>query len=1040
MRGHVPSDRTRADRTPGDRTLPDLLLTTTAALSLFLGTLLLGGCDNPACVFSANGCNGTSGGGSVGGNPASVPADGEWISPATPSVLAALPPDNIIAGSHTPIVLVFSESMSPEAGSQTPPPAGLQTAFQLTTTNGAPIPFSTGALVGDGRVLVLATSIPLPANSTFSLQKQVGSLVVDRTGQELSGPVGGVFGSFTIPQVDPPTPKVVATWPQDHATNQSGTGEIVVVFDRPIDPTTVDTDSFAVTVGGSTPANNPPPRAADLGNGPDNRVFVWQSVDAQGHPVDLGESASVVVTLSPLGHQIKDTTGAIVAAQNVSFTTAAFPAPLSAAITSVPNDAIGIDQISGPADLAIQVSLSGAQAGDFLTLTMFGGNPSTAVNPPLMALKREVALVAPFDSFTMTADEVDLLQGTNPVKGRLADGTVAFAFQLRRGSVSSPVRMLDVDATTAGVQSPILDTVPPQVFSLGATGTSFAAMRSDVRDVVLFGRASEKLTKALVRTALGDNETTSGVVPPVAGSTDSGTFVAAPVRLGVVDPANLPLDFAMTVYDRALNSAVVQSSTTDPTDGFRQLGASGPGTALPGGNVSIEVFDAVTLAPISNAEVYVHQELLGAVTAVNAVPVLTDVNGLATLAAPASGTTIVTVRKTSYDLFTFQGVPTSRVSVPLSAIALPAGHVTGTVGPISSSEATDLNTYVRAATDSRRLDTADPFNAVASCTPTGGPSDFECPFGPFDVRPGRIGAESAVTVRFPTSLGTYSPLTFLKTAAVALPLPSVPPSGNAVTNIPIPFLLDDGTLDPEELPIDAPGQMLSTDNWPTLQGGPEITVEATSPGLSGTLIVGRGVAFDASPPAGAFVVRAAYPGAADGIQDFPGDRLGSLVTNGTIDPDLFIGVEVADAAGSRAGSRPRFSLSTGFLEPPAVPVLAANPFAANSGGEALDLTFPDVLPDAVSPPGRGIYRVRISDSTGLGWTLYVPDPPDAAGGNVVVHLPDLAGVFPLASGPAGVAIAGWSWPGLDLSRFLWTDIDREHDLSFHLVAQTRSLP
>jgi hypothetical protein len=1026
---------------PSDRTLRRL----SAPLGIGVAALLsiVAGCDNPACVFSANGCNGTSGSGSVGGNPASIPADGEWISPAAPTVLAADPLSNVIAGSHTPVVLVFSESMSPEVGSATSgsPPAGpLNGAFQLSTTNGAPIPFSSGALTGNGRVLVLATSVALPKSSTFSLLQQTGSVVTDRTGQALTGPVGGVFGTFTIPATDPPNPSVVTNWPLNQSTNQSGTTEIVVVFDRPVDPATVDTDSFAVTIGGSPPPNNPPPHALDLGNGADDRVFVWQSVDAQGNPVDLGESANVTVTLSPLGHQIRDTTGANVAAQNFTFTTAAFPAPVSAAITSVPNDAIGIDEISGPADLAVQVNLSGAQAGDFLTLTMFGSNPGTPVNPPLMALRREVALVPPFDSFTMTADEIDLLASTNPVKGRFADGTVAFAFQLRRGSVSSPVTLLDVDTTTAGVQSPILDTVPPQVLALGTSLGSVAALRSDVRDVVLFGRASEKVAKALVTTALGDNESTSGVVPVVVGSTDEGTFVAAPIRLGVVDPANLPLDFTLTVYDRALNSAVVQSSTTDPTDGFRQVGGSGPGTALPGGNVNVEVFDAVTFAPIQSAEVFVHRDRLGAVTAVNTVAVLTDANGLATLAAAPSGNTIVTVRKTGYDLFTFQAAPTSRVSVPLTATGLPVGHVTGTVGPVDTTAAGDLNTYTRAATDSRQLEGADPFAPVATCTPTGGPSDFECPFGPIDVQPGRIGAESAVTVRFPTSLGTYSPLTFLKTASIALPLPPVFPSGSAVTNVPIPFLLDDGTLDPEELPIDAPGQMLSTDLWPTFVGTPEITMEATSPGLASTVIVGRGVAFDASPPAGSFVVRAAYPGDVDGIVDYPGDRLGSLVIAGTIDADLFIGAEVFDAAGSRASARPRLSLQTGALEPPALPVLAANPIAPNSGGEALDLTFPDVLPDAVSPPGRGIYRVRITDASGLSWTLYVPDPPDAAGGTVVVHLPNLGGVFPLASGSAGIAISGWSWPGLDFTRFLWTDLEREHDLSFHLVAQTRSLP
>jgi len=113
-----------------------------AAVSL----LCLPACDNPACVFASNGCNGAGGGGSLGSNAASIPADGEWISPTAPSVVAALPADNVIAGSHTPIVLVFSESMSPEAGTTSippapsgpPPPAGLESAFQLSTTNGAP--------------------------------------------------------------------------------------------------------------------------------------------------------------------------------------------------------------------------------------------------------------------------------------------------------------------------------------------------------------------------------------------------------------------------------------------------------------------------------------------------------------------------------------------------------------------------------------------------------------------------------------------------------------------------------------------------------------------------------------------------------------------------------------------------------------------------------------------------------------------------------------------------------------------------------------
>src|SRR5262249_39584333 len=153
------------------------------------------------------------------------------------------------------------------------------------------------------------------------------------------------------------------------------------------------------------------------------------------------------------------------------------------------------------------------------------------------------------------------------------------------------------------------------------------------------------------------------------------------------------------------------------------------------------------------------------------------------------------------------------------------------------------------------------------------------------------------------------------------------------------------------------------------------------------------------------------------------DQLGRLVTDGTIDPDLLLGVQVADVAGNRGGARPRFSLSTGNLAPPVPPSLSASPITPNPGGQALDLRFPDALPDAVSPFRDGIYRVDITHAVGRTWTIYTPDIPDSAGPNLDVHLPDLAGVFPLASGTASCRISGWTWPNLDLARFLWSDLE-----------------
>jgi hypothetical protein len=271
-----------------------------------------------------------------------------------------------------------------------------------------------------------------------------------------------------------------------------------------------------------------------------------------------------------------------------------------------------------------------------------------------------------------------------------------------------------------------------------------------------------------------------------------------------------------------------------------------------------------------------------------------------------------------------------------------------------------------------------------------------------------------------------------------LPNASVLPGATATSSLPIPVLLDAGNLDPEERPIDVPQHALSTAAWPILLSDPVITIEATSPGFHGTVAVGEGVAFP-DTQVDAWLVRAAYPGNADGIQDFPGDLLGTLVTQGTIDGDLFIGVEVEDTVGNRGGARPRFSLTTLTLTPPAPPVLPASPISPNPG-EGFDLTFPDVFPDAISAPGNGLYRVTLRDSTNRAWTLYLPDPRDAGGPNVVVHLPDLAGLFPLASGNVDCTLSGWSWPTFDIAQFLWTDIERERDLSVHSAVQTFTLP
>jgi hypothetical protein len=889
-------------------------------------------------------------------------------------------------------------------------------------------------------VLVLFSPVSLPVGATFDIVMKDTAKIVDRTGQAMARPANGVVGTLTTNATPADAPSVLATWPADQEDGVSTTPEIVVVFDRPVDESTVNDASFQVLVDDDDPPFDALPEPLLVGGvAQDTRVFLWRSTSG-GLPASLGEGVHVSVSLSGGGHAIEDTGGAFLPLTVFEFDTAPFSAPVSGSITSDPPDAIGIDNISGPSTLAVQALLSGAQQGDVLVVTIFGTNPDVQVNPPLMALRREIPIVAPFDSFTATAEELDLVASTEPFRARLADGTLAMALQLQRGDVTSPLKLLDVDPRTPGAQGPILDTVAPVLVGLSTSGQVATSMRSDVRDVVLVGRASESISRAAVSTPLGDNTITPGVIPAVVGADPSGLFVAAPVRLGVLAPTDMPLDFNLAIFDRALNSVSVRSDVLDPADGYVQVGASGPGNALPGGTITVEVFDATTLAPVALANVHVAENLGGTVVPIAGGLATTDGAGFATVPAAGAGETILTVEKAGFDVFTFDGVPTDRLGVPLTPSSLAAATASGSVGPANQIVATQLNAYTRAVVDSRRTDLDPTFAPVATCSLDGTDDRFECPFGPLPVHARQIGAQSAITVLVPPNPFLYSALTFLKTADLFLPIPPVEPGSDGDSHLPLGPLLDAGTLDPEERPIEAPAQMLSTLAWPTLAEDPSTAVEATSPGMPEAVAVGRGLAFDDGLPVGTWNVVAAYPGSADGIQDVPIDVLGRLVTQGTIDADLLLRVEVVDPAGNRGGVRPRFSLASGGLTVPAAPALGPNPATPNAGGMSFDLTFPDVLPDVLSAPGRGLYRVVLTDSAGRRWTSFRPDPPDAAGPNVVLHVPNLAGTFPLAPGPLDGRISAWSWPGLDLGEFLWTDVEREHDLFVHSIASSFTPP
>lgn len=979
-------------------------------LLLALAALPLSGCDNPACIFSGN-CDDSGPSAGLGTKPASVPANGEVVLPGAPTIVNFFPKTPGV-DTRTPIVIVFSEAMSPQ---------NMNIAFEVFATGFGLVPFR-HALIGDGRVLVMLPLTPLQPGVEHLIRFREGVTFQDRTGQEPDRPDDLEVGFFTTAAENAAVPRLVTTYPPDDASAVPGTSEIVTIFDRAMKAESFTESSYVVTADGVEPAFDPDPQPLPFLEGTavvnDTRVWRWRSVDDDQQAVDLGTLVPVVLTLSPAGHPIQDTANASLPPTSVNYTTLPFLAPTGAAITSSPTDAIGIAQISGPADLALRVDLADAQEGDDLEVYVFGTKPDVAEAPPLIALRRVAPLVAPFTSFTWTAAELDLAAGAVAADARFADGSLAFAFQLLRGASRSGLRLLDVDLGEAGTQHPVLDTVAPTLVGLGLSGTALSSFRSDLRDVAIVGRASEPLRAVRVTTPLGTNEASPGVAPPVAGANAAGLFVAAPVELGLVPPASLPLAYDLEAYDRAFNPAPLVNGQ------FLQLGASGPGAALPGGTIAVEAFDESSLAAVAGATVSVHADVGGTVSFVASAT--TDANGRASVAAPASGEAIVTIdaRATGYVLWTFDGVPTTRLSAPLELASLADASASG---ELASQEV--LNAYQRRFADSRFKESAARLAPIGTCTADPIELENECPFGPVTIRARELGFESAVLVIEPETEFEYSALSYLRGFAVATPVGPVEPAATGTTVIDLPFLLDEPDTDPEERPIDVPAHVLDGAFHPGAVA-PRITVEARAHGVRGPVVVGRGIAFEDDLFPGLWNVRAAYPGAADPIQDVPTDDLGSLVEEGTIDAELYLRAELVQG-GVQAGARPRLSQTTFGLLPPAGAVLATPPAVQNPGLASLDVAFSDVLPDSVGEPG--LYRVTLSDTGGTRWTIWRADPPDAAGPDVVVHAPFVGAgaTFPLAPGTLRAQVSAFAWPDLDLAAFLWSDVAREQDLYSH---------
>lgn len=994
------------------------------ALLATLALLPIAACDNPACIYGGN-CFDGDGDDPLGENAASVPSDHAWLLPGAPTITGRLPTGNAIA-STTPVVLYFSESMALSSLSQ---------AFQLVSTSGfgAPLPLLPATLVGDGRVLLLQPATPLSAGATYELRFRDDTTVFDLSGTTLGQPADKLVHSFTVAEEDPEDPIVLASWPLDGSVDQGTTGEVVVIFDRPVQPLSVDLDSFQVTVDGATPADNPKPQAHEIpGLGPQLTAWTWRSTDASGLAAPLAVGGDVSVTISPAANPVLSVDGNDPVPPTVfDFTLAPFDAPLSAELVSLPTDAIGIANLDGGAALDLAVTIDGGLADDRLGAFLIGS--STEEDEGLIALYREFSLSElgydPQVGFvSLGAAELDLSSSLAPLTPRFADGSLDVALRLGRAGVFSAVRLLDTDLSDVAPQGALLDTTRPTLLGLGAAGTVLTALRSDLRHIVVSGRASESLRAVEVESALGDN----GVLAPVQendpnfSSQAAGLFVAAPVLVDVLAPAQSTQPVSVLIFDRALNSAAAPNSAV-----FQQVGASGPAPALPGNaTVTVEVFDAQTLLPLPGALVMTHSLDVGAPVPLDAATTLAD--GQATLLAAPVGQTLVTVDvqlPVVYDLFTFQGVPTSFLSIPLTRPSGSLGLLQGSL----TAPGSDVTTLTKWVGDTRLASASGGVIPVQSCSFNPILQSYECVFGPGQLTTGTIGASSFAALSVPPNEFTYSPAAFLKGWNARLPrLPSATGVQDPL-DLAFDTPLDAPTTPLEERVLDVPATDLDATALVALNlsnlvgGGPAVSVESRLAGLGGALLSGYGAAFPtAGAPTNQWRVRAAFPGAIDWDDTkYPGDELGRLFESGLVTGQPYLRVELRDQTGNLSIRRPRLDLLATPLVPCEPPTVLSPAAGGSTGGPSFALTVPDVL--AAGPAQPGLYRATLTATDARRWHVW---RPGGAGPDLELWLPPIQGLggVPLVSGQLLVTVSAVSWPTFDAAEFLWTDLARESDV------------
>ena len=878
-----------------------------------------------------------------------VPVGGD-VRDGRPKVKAAFPSGG---GWPTvvPIVIEFNESIN-EAFIEPSTPTGSDGRVILRvrgTTQVLPCQYN---FVANGRVLVMrpVTALSNAAAPTYEVVLLPESRDVD--GIRFQVAEGGVvLTDFQVNQ-DPSFTdgRILTTFPRDNARDATRETEYFCVFDRPANSATVLDSNFRVLLSGGADVAGARDFPLEILGIDDPRVVRFTPDTPLLATTDYEFVVDETITFGQEG--VLDFRGRTPFAE---FTTIGPAAPVSVVVGNpspgFPNKINRSNAATVRLDVVTPVD---TLPGDRVLARIYGEDATTAATGDLNFVERAVA-AAVAGTQTVTVDFTGTL-GTLD-RPQFEDWDITLAVQMQRGSEHSGFAQHDED------DEPAFDITLPTMLRAGPPGSADGLdIFTELESVSFFGTASEPIGAALLTD--GGPE-----VALFASGDDSQFLMTPPARFGRLPT---PRTYSLTLTDEAGNMA--------PGAASGRIVQRGLITGVVVDNLTVEVYDEVTLLPIASATVIVDPGVPTVPADVDQQVLATGADGRAIFTVSAEPHTITVVRP-GFHLLTVQATTAAFASLPLRPVSGATATLQGNTPFIGAPGATVL--VGTTSFDDRTSLAVQTTSTAATVIP------------PTPIVPNRPAIVSAFGGLFePTGAPTFSLQAFQVLAvSQASPTPTptappIPPAAGDVSNVTLPMIPSTGGLTSLTTSYTEDfGAAVGLDLANLVGGEPTVRVTQTLLGFGGQALIGVGWTV---PGTGTeFIIDANY----------------SLLATTLVPFNLGLGWVVAEAR-DQAGrvSRHRRSLQPSgslldFFDPAPIPVIT-DPVGPVTGSPAV--TFVDGLAPASGPGGVGTIDVTAEDTAGRRWVVLVGDA-DAAGGTDTVQFPDLTN-----TGVSGLQVGTWN--------------------------------